>query len=462
MAGSGTETGTGMGDSGSGSTEQVRLRRTLGFRDLVVYGLLFIAPMAPVGVFGTLDAKSDGAVALVYVAATVVMAFTAFSYAQMVRVAPLAGSVFTYARKGLGEGPGFIAGWMAMLDYLLIPAVAYLFSGIAMNALVPEVSRWVWTALAVVLTTLLNLWGVRAAARVGFAVLAMEIVVLLVFLVCAVVVLVRDGAQRGWLTPLTGDSGFSTTAVLGAVSVAVLSYLGFDAIASFAEEVTGGSAKVARAVLFCLVLAGLLFVAQAYLAALLEPMTSAELAADPVAQGSAFYDTVDSAVGTWLHDLVAVSKAIGAAFAALAGQAAAGRLLFAMARERRLPALLSKVDPGSGVPRVAILIAAVVTMVAAVWAARRDDGLDHLVSVVDVGALTAFVLLHASVVGWFAVRRMEGPPSWWRHVLIPVVGAGVLIAVIVEATSSAQVVGACWLAVGLVVLTLQRGRRRAG
>ncbi|MFI6606187.1 APC family permease [Streptomyces sp. NPDC050507] len=479
MAGSGTESGTGGpdgsgvpgGPDGSGvpggpdgtggSTEQVRLRRTLGFRDLVVYGLLFIAPMAPVGIFGTLDAKSDGAVALVYIAATVVMAFTAFSYAQMVRVAPLAGSVFAYARKGLGEGPGFIAGWMAMLDYLLIPAVAYLFSGIAMNSLVPEVSRWVWTALAVVLTTLLNLWGVRAAARVGFAVLAMEIVVLLVFMVSAVVVLARDGAQRDWLSPLTGDSGFSASAVLGAVSVAVLSYLGFDAIASFAEEVTGGSAKVARAVLFCLVLAGALFVAQAYLAALLEPMTSAELAADPVAQGSAFYDTVDSAVGTWLHDLVAVSKAIGAAFAALAGQAAAGRLLFAMARERRLPALLSKVDPGSGVPRIAILIAAVVTMVAAVWAARRDDGLDHLVSVVDVGALTAFVLLHASVVGWFAVRRMEGPPSWWRHVLIPVVGAGVLIAVIVEATTSAQVVGACWLAVGLVVLAVQRGRRAA-
>ncbi|MGW1224760.1 APC family permease [Streptomyces sp. NPDC002530] len=449
MAGNGTD---------SGSTEQARLRRTLGFRDLVVYGLLFIAPMAPVGVFGTLDAKSDGAVALVYVAATVVMAFTAFSYAQMVRVAPLAGSVFTYARKGLGEGPGFIAGWMAMLDYLLIPAVAYLFSGIAMNALVPEVSRWVWTALAVVVTTFLNLWGVRAAARVGFAVLAMEIAVLLVFLGSAVVVLVRDGARRGWLTPLTGDSGFSTTAVLGAVSVAVLSYLGFDAIASFAEEVTGGSRKVARAVLFCLVLAGALFVAQGYLAALLEPMSSAELAADPEAQGSAFYDTVDASVGTWLHDLVAVSKAIGAAFAALAGQAAAGRLVFAMARERRLPALLSKVDARSGVPRPAILIAAAITLVAAVWAARRDDGLDHLVSVVDIGALTAFVLLHASVVGWFAVRRMEGPPVWWRHVLIPVVGAGILIAVIVEATGSAQIVGACWLAVGLAVLVAQRGR----
>lgn len=439
------------------------LRRTLGFRDLVVYGLLFIAPMAPVGVFGTLDAKSHGAVALVYLVATVAMAFTAFSYAQMVRVAPQAGSVFTYARKGLGEGPGLIAGWMAMLDYLLIPAVAYLFSGIAMNALVPEVSRWVWTALAVVVTTLLNLWGVRAAARVGFAVLAMEIAVLLVFLVSAVTVLARGAAHRDWLSPFTGDGslgGFSMAAVLGAVSVAVLSYLGFDAIASFAEEVTGGAEKVARAVLFCLALTGVLFIAQTYLAALLSPLSAAELAADPAKQGAAFYTTVEASVGTWLHDLVAISKAIGAAFAALAGQAAAGRLLFAMARERRLPRVLAHTSHGT--PRPALLVAATVTLIAAVWAARRDDGLDHLVSVVDIGALVAFTLLHASVVGWFVVKRRGGAPNWLKHLVIPVLGSAVTITVIVEASWTAQLVGAVWLLVGLGILVAQRGRRAEG
>ncbi|MEU2649057.1 APC family permease [Streptomyces albidoflavus] len=454
--------GSGPGTTGaSAGTERDGLRRTLGFRDLVVYGLLFIAPMAPVGVYGALDARSHGAVALVYLCATVAMAFTAYSYAQMVRVVPRAGSVFAYARAGLGKGTGFVAGWMAMLDYLLIPAVAYLFSGIAMNALVPSVPSWAWTALAVIVTTLLNLWGVRAAARVGFAVLAMEIAVLLVFVVAAAVVLVQDGAARDWLSPLTGDGtqgAFSLGAVLGAVSVAVLSYLGFDAIASFAEEVTGGSRRVARAVLFCLVLAGTLFVVQTYLVALLEPASSAELADQPEKQGSAFYEAVDASVGTWLHDLVAVSKAIGAAFAALAGQAAAGRLLFAMARERRLPKALSRTD--SGVPRVALLSAAVVTMVAAVWAADQAEGLDHLVSVVDIGALTAFTLLHASVVGWFVVKRggEGGRVSWWRHLLLPVVGAAVTLAVIVEASGAAQVVGLVWLAVGLVVLFVQRGR----
>lgn len=347
-----------------------------------------------------------------------------------------------------------------MLDYLLIPAVAYLFCGIAMNALVPEVSRWAWTALAVLVATALNLWGVRAAARVGFAVLALEIAVLLVFVSAAVTVLVRDGAQRGWLSPLTGDgsAGFSLAAVLGAVSVAVLSYLGFDAIASFAEEVTGGSVRVARAVLFCLALAGALFFVQSYLAALLMPVSSAELAADPAQQGPAFYNAVESSAGSWLHDLVAVSKAVGAAFAALAGQAAAGRLVFAMARERRLPGALARTSDGA--PRAALLVAAAITLAAAVWAARRDDGLGQLVSVVDVGALVAFTLLHASVVGWFVVKRGAGAPVWWKHLVIPALGALVTVTVIVEAAWTAQLVGAVWLAVGLLVLAAQRGHRR--
>ena len=86
------------------------LTRRLTRRDLVVYGLLFIGPLAPVGVYGVLDARTDGAVALVYVVATVAMAFTAWSYAVMSRAVPHAGSVFAYASRGLGSTAGFFAG----------------------------------------------------------------------------------------------------------------------------------------------------------------------------------------------------------------------------------------------------------------------------------------------------------------------------------------------------------------
>ena len=131
------------------------LRRALSLRDLIVYGLLFIGPLAPVGVFGVLDAQAGGAVALVYVLATVAMGFTAWSYAEMSRVVPHAGSVFAYATAGLGAPAGFLAGWLAMLDYLLIPSVAYLFSGIALHALVPSVPTWVFTSLAFAVTMVL-------------------------------------------------------------------------------------------------------------------------------------------------------------------------------------------------------------------------------------------------------------------------------------------------------------------
>ena len=180
------------------------LQRRLSRRDLVVYGLLFIGPLAPVGVFGVLDAQAHGAAALVYLVATAAMAFTAWSYAEMSRVAPHAGSVFAYATAGLGPTAGFFAGWLAMLDYLLIPAVAYLFSGIALHALVPAVPAWVFTAAAFAATTALNLAGVAVAARVGLVVLIVELAVLVVFLVAAGVVLVVDGPSRPWASVLFG------------------------------------------------------------------------------------------------------------------------------------------------------------------------------------------------------------------------------------------------------------------
>ncbi|SMD27007.1 APC family permease [Kibdelosporangium aridum] len=416
------------------------LKRTLTLRDLIVYGLLFIGPLAPVGVFGVLDGRSGGAVALVYLIATIAMGLTAYSYATMSTEIPKAGSVFSYATAGLGKTAGFFAGWLVLLDYLLIPSVAYLFTGIATNALVPEIPIWLATGVAILLTTTVNLLGVRLAAVVGFIVLVVEIVLLAVFVVAALAVLISEGAQRPWLSPFTGVSGFDLTAVVGAVSVAVLSYLGFDAIASFAEENVGPSRIVGRATLFCLVLAGGLFVLQTYLGALLTPV-------DPSGpDGQVFYEMLRSSIGPWLAVMITTVKAIGPAFSAMVAQAAVGRLIYSMARESRLPRQLASIDSRTKTPWTAILVSAVLTLVIAVWAAGRDDGLDILVSIVDVGALAAFTLLHLSVIGYF-----RGRYKVFAHLVVPTVGAAVMIAVLALSSTTALIVGAIWLAIGIVV-----------
>ena len=434
------------------------LKRSLSRRDLIVYGLLFIGPMAPVGVFGVLDARTGGAVALVYVLATVAMAFTAWSYAQMSAAVPHAGSVFAYVTEGIGSRAGFLAGWLAMLDYLLIPSVAYLFSGIALHALMPGIPAWVFTVAAFAITTALNLAGVGIAARAGTVVVIVELVVLAVFVVAALVVLAAHGPARPWTAPLTGIAGIDSFAIAGAISIAVLSFLGFDAIASFAEETAGDSRQIGSAILFCLTAAGLLFVLQSYLAAVLSAVDPADLAARPAAQGTAFYDVTRVAIGPWMATLLAVTKAIGPAFAAMTGQAAAARLLFGMARDGRLPNALATVDSRHGVPRVSLLTAAALTLVVSVWAARRDDGLDVLVSIVDVGALAAFTLLHASVVGYFVVRRKGA--ARMAHRVVPLLGAAVTIWVVAAASAAATCVGLIWLAAGVIVLSSRSPRSR--
>ena len=424
-----------------------RLTRSLSLRDLVVYGLLFIGPLAPVGVFGVLDARTDGAVGLVYLLATLAMAFTAWSYAQMSRVIPNAGSVFAYATEGLGRPAGFIAGWMAMLDYLLIPSVAYLFCGIALHALAPGVPAWIFTVAAFAGTTALNVAGVRVAARAGFAMLVIELAVLTIFVAAAAWILTRGGGGRAWTTAFSGGGATNARTVIGALSIAVLSYLGFDAIASFAEETTGDARQVGRAIGICLAVSGAAFVLQTLLAAALSPWPAADLVRQAGRQGTAFYDVVRSAIGPWLGTLVAAVKAVGPAFAAMTAQAAAARLLFGMARDGRLPSALARVDARHGVPRTALATTAALTLIVSVWAARRDDGLDLLVSVVDMGALSAFALLHASVVGYFVVRRRA--PGHLAHRVVPLLGMLVTAWIVVEAGTLAKIVAGAWLAAGL-------------
>jgi hypothetical protein len=96
----------------------------------------------------------------------------------------------------------------------------------------------------------------------------------------------------------------------------------------------------------------------------------------------------------------------------------------------------------------------VLTLLVSVWAARRADGLDLLVSIVDIGALTAFTLLHASVIGFFVVTRAATPRA--AHRVVPVLGALVAVWVIAEASRLAQMVGLAWAAAGVVVWRAQR------
>ena len=435
------------------------LKRSLSFTDLLVYGLIFMVPIAPFGIFGSVFQASGGMVVLAYVIGALGMAFTAASYAQMSRAFPVAGSVYTYAGRGIAQPVGFLAGWMVLLDYVLVPGLLYLISGVAMNSILPAIPVWVWVAAFVVLNTVVNYFGIETTARINKLMLVAELIVLAIFLVVGVAALVR-GAGRGFdFTPLYDSSTFSLGLVFGAVSIAVLSFLGFDGISTLAEENRDSARSIGRAMIAALAVAGLLFVVQTWVAALLVPDPQ-RLVTDGDPAGTAFYDAAAVAGGAWLSTLTAVATAISWGFAnSLVAQAATSRLLFAMARDRQLPSFLSRVHPTRRVPVNATLLVAALSLVLGIYMSTRDDGITLMSTLVNFGALSAFLVLHVSVVVHFIVRQHSR--DWWRHLVVPVIGFLILAFVVINAQVAAQTLGFVWLVIGIVVLVvlLATGRR---
>jgi amino acid transporter len=148
-----------------------------------------------------------------------------------------------------------------------------------------------------------------------------------------------------------------------------------------------------------------------------------------------------------------VATAIAWGFAnSLVAQAATSRLLFAMARDRQLPAVLARVHPVRRVPVNATLLVAAVSLVLGIAMSTREDGITLLSTLVNFGALTAFLVLHVSVVVHYLVRRRS--TDYWRHLAVPVIGFVILAYVIVNAQLAAQTLGFAWLVVGIVVLAV--------
>jgi amino acid transporter len=434
------------------------LSRVLRFRDLLAYGLIFMVPIAPMAIYGAVFSASGGMVVLAYAVGMVALVFTAFSYSRMVNAFPLSGSVYNYVGRGIGAPFGFVAGWAIMLDYILVPSLLYLVASVAMHASVPAVPVWLWLVAFVLTNTVVNSLGIKMTARFTWFMLAGELLVLGIFLTVGVWALQSGRGHWTW-EPLYNPHTFSWSIVLAATAVAVLSFLGFDGISMLAEESRGGGKLVGRAMAGALVLAGVLFIAQTWLAAILTP-EPATLIANGDPGGTAFYDAAQVAGGHWLATVCAVATAIAWGLPdSMVAQVAISRLLYAMARDKQLPGFLARVSRRHNVPRNAILLVAAVSLGLGLYMNSRGDGITLLSSMINFGALTAFLLLHLSVIVYYVFRCRSR--NLLAHLLMPALGATVLGFVIWNANVAAQRLGFVWIGLGVLVLAVMyaTGRR---
>lgn len=422
------------------------LSRSLGVAELLAYGLVEISPLAAGAVFGVIFNVSHGMVPLVYIVGLVAMLFTAVSYATMVEVFPVAGSVYTYANQTLGPTIGFLTGWAILLDYVLVPVMAYVVSAIAIQAAAPGVPRPLSVVVLVTIVTVINYLGIKTTARASLLLLAIQFTIVLLFIVLAIHGVAHhiDGARFS-LAPFFNPHEFQLSIIFGGISLAMSSFLGFDGVSTLSEESRDGPKAVGTAILLSLLVTALLFILQAWLASLFLLGRTHLPPGD--ATDAAFYYIAQSVGGYGFKlTLVLAGQVLAVIAAVVTAQAAAARVIFGMARDRKLPHALAYIDPIRKVPVRATLLVAAVTLVLALFTVNR---LALVASMVAFGALVSFISLQISVISHFT--RSKAHRKWWRHVAVPVIGTLIIGYVLWTADRNAKIIGTSWLIVGLAL-----------
>ncbi len=426
------------------------LKRSMSVLDVVVFGLIYMVPMAPMAVFGVVYEFSAGMPVLVYVIAAIAMFFSAVSYAEMAKRYPIAGSVYSYVRQGLGAGLGFLAGWAILLDYLLLPALLAVFAAVAMEGELPAVPAAVWVIIFVVAATAIVLRGVTLTARANLIFLIIQLVVIGMFIAGALIA-IAQGRAHFELAALFKADNFTWAIAFGAIPVAALNFIGFDAISTLNEEAKGGGRAVSKATMIVLAAVTVLFMAQVYFAALFVPTGGFT---DDAAVNSAFYTIAGVVIAPWFQTLVTLTSALIAIFAnSIASQSTTSRLVFSMARDRQLPSFLAHVSPKRKVPSHAILLIAGLSMVIGLVGTSH---LALLTTLVVFGALTAYMLLHVSVFVHLGLNSSTRNTA--RHLISPVLGVAVLGYALWNSDIHAKTLGVCWIAVGAGIYLVLRMR----
>lgn len=419
------------------------LRRALTIPDMIVYGLIFMVPIAPFGIYGGVFNDSNGMPSLVYLVGMVAMIFTALSYAALSREFPVSGSVYGYVTRGVNKHVGFFAGWAILMDYLLVPTLLYVVAAQAMSGLVPGVPAMVWALLFIAINTTVSFVGIQLTARINRFALAAELLVLAVFVGVGIYAISTSDTLSFTAKPFYNPDGFSMSVVMGAVSLGVLSFLGFDGISTLSEEAKDAHRGPGRATIFALLIVGCLFMLQTYVAGCLSP-DGAVFANDP---DNAFYLVAEVAGGKFLYAMCAVATAIAwGVFNALAAGTALSRILFAMGRDGMMPRALARVHDRYKTPYIAVLFVAASTVV--LVAVFNSLGITAISRLVNFGALTSFMVLNFTVVYHFFYKKRDGRVLF--HLILPLVGLVVVAYVWISLEYQAKLLGCAWLAIGVV------------
>ncbi|WP_327233850.1 amino acid permease [Streptomyces sp. NBC_01317] len=463
------------------------LKKSLSALDLTVFGVGVIIGTGIFVLTGKVARDTAGpATALAFVTAGVVCALAALCYAEFASTVPVAGSAYTFSYASLGELPAWIIGWDLVLELALGSAVVavgwsgYLRSlldtaGFQLPASLSGTHDGTFgfdllACLLVLALTGILVAGMKLSSLITNVIVAVKVTVVLIVIVVGAF-LIKGANYQPFVPPAesTGGAGglqaplvqlifgytptdFGVLGVFTAAAVVFFAFIGFDIVATAAEETRNPQRDVPRGILGSLVICTVLYVAVSLVVTGMQKYT--ELSVDaPLA------DAFKAVGHPFWAGLISFGAAVGLTSVCMILLLGQTRVFFAMSRDGLLPRTFSRVHPRFGTPyRSTLLLGSIVAAVAGF------TSIDELASLVNIGTLFAFIVVAIGVV--LLRRQRPDLPRSFRTPLVPYVPIASVLAslwLMLNLPAETWVRFGIWMLVGFAVyLVYGRGHSRLG
>ena len=407
----------------SGPLDTGLRRNSLRAVDVIAMCAATYAPTAALYFNTPLAASFAGpAIPLAYLLATVGVLAVAVCMAQLAARLATAGGYYEWVRVALGPTLGLLVGWLVLLGpFMVLPAV-YVATG---NYTATVLSRYGldlhWYVIAlilIVLVTGVNAVGIRPSVRIGLAILVIEVLILLAL---ALVIVARGGSDGNTGVPFDPRSAGSLSGLGGAMVFGVLSYIGFEAVATTGEEASRPGLSIPVALVLGIVIGGVFFTFVSYA----EAIGFGVRHLDKLVGNAAPFDTLGQRYGNPLLraglDVAGVTSNLASL---ILTTVAVTRIGYAMGRDRLLPPAFATTSPRFRTPVVAIAAQAVlciaVVTVLGFWLGPGNT-FGYLGTLLTFTFLLVYALIMAATIVAFrtALRRHFRP---LLHVALPVLG----------------------------------------
>lgn len=454
--------------------KRFRLRRVLGVPGLFSAGYGDVGSSIYYGL-GIVAIAALGATPIALAAAGVIYIFNALSYAEGGAMIPEAGGSASFARHGINNLVGFIAGWALMLSYIATMAIsAYT---------IPPYLAYFWPVLdipwvntltsmgIIVVLMIVNVIGVRESTGINIFFIFMDIATQITIVVLGVVLIlaVDPGVL---LKHMFGAGNWPSTSnlVLG-IAIAALCFTGVETVSQLAEETRRPAERIPHAYVLMIVVVMILFAGISIVA--LSTMTPQMLgdpingwARDPVAGIAA--NLPSELLRGILAPLVAVLAASILLTATNAGLLGISRLTFNLSSHRQLPATFGKIHKTFRTPYIAIIVVCLIALLLLAPGFKSPSFFTQLGALYVFGSLLCFALAHAAILS-LRIRKPDMPRPFKLGLNIHLFGAElpltailglltttVIWVIVIITNPFSRWAGLGWMAIGLIIYFLYR------